>query len=103
MTTATENTVQAPSQTALDNIVETMAALLDEALAITGCEPGRGGIQLNLSSMPSAVWHALDGDIRTSESYTWKHLATRKTAGISGFCEHNGNCPSRAADGTTDV
>jgi hypothetical protein len=95
--TITEPTapLAAPSQLALDNIVETLAALVDEALAITGAEPNRGQATLIVSGVPAPIWHALHGAVSTSTDYTWKEIAHKGLSRISAFCEHGAECPDR--------
>lgn len=87
--------IQPPSRLAFQNLAETLAALADEARAITGAPEHRGQSTVIVSDVPAAMWHALPGTIAVSNGYTWKVVAHVGSAHISAFCEHNDRCPDR--------
>lgn len=92
--------IQSPSQLALDNITETMAALLDEAKALTGADSRQ--TTLIVSDVPAAVWHAFPQPaIHAGDRpfrHIWKHIARSGSSYIAAFCEHGPACPDLPKD-----
>lgn len=95
----TESTIailpEVPSQLAFDNLVETLAALVDELNAITGCGSYLAQGTLLASCVPPEVWHALPHKPITfgEHNMIWKEVARKSGAHISVFCAHDKNCP----------
>jgi hypothetical protein len=90
--------VQAPSQLALDNLTETLAALLDEAMSLLGVgDKYTAMANLSLTRVPAAIWHAfpqpaifvLDGPRES----VWKVIAASGRAAITVWCDHRAACP----------
>lgn len=96
LATTDARVADAPSQLALDNLVETLAALLDEARALAGGEQTHGQAVIQLSRVPAAIWHAFPQPFsfdRDGRTCIWKDVARSGRAVITIFCEHYSECP----------
>lgn len=86
-----------PSQLALNNLVETLAALLDEACALLGVGVGEfnGLGQLLVSHIEPKLWHALPQPVVVPRDHSciWKVVAKSGRSDITAFCAHGAECP----------
>lgn len=85
-----------PTQMAFDNILETLVALTDAAVAISG-DQTFGHSVLHLSDMPHDVWHAFPQPVlsgqHVSSGHVWKHIARLGDCRIAAFCVDGAACP----------
>lgn len=89
--------VEAPSQLALSNLVETLDALLFEGARLGGVTAPHSRASIDLHRVPASIFHALPGRPlyapEGARSVCWKYVATSGRAHICMFCEHGAECP----------